>query len=85
MQKDDRARGLYAKYQVTKLSDPTAEFAAFVLNLDTDPFAVEALRAYARACAEEFPLLAADLEDLAARTHSHHVEMRIRGDCDGNS
>jgi hypothetical protein len=38
----------------------------FVLDLDHDPFAAPALRAYAAACAAEYPALAADLLRLAA-------------------
>ena len=78
MQKDDTQRGLYNKYTVIKNSDPDLEFSAFVLNLDSDPFAVEALRAYARACAEEYPLLAADLENVAAACRSQFTERAIQ-------
>lgn len=77
MPKDDTQRGLYAKYTVIKNSAPDADFSAFVLNLDTDPFAVEALRAYAKACAEQYPLLAADLERVATACQVQFAERAI--------
>ena len=37
----------------------------FVLDLEHDPFAANALMAYAEACAKEYPQLAEDLESAA--------------------
>lgn len=77
MSKDDTQRGLYAKYTVIKNSDPNSEFSAFVLNLDTDPYAVDALRAYAKACADKYPILASDLERVATACQVQFAERAI--------
>lgn len=69
---DDKTRGLYGKYIVTKSSDPedcSANY--FVLNLGRDPFALPALKAYAEACAEEYPLLARDLQVVIQGLETH--------------
>lgn len=61
---DDRQRGLYGKYDVKRISDPAGkhdECRYFVLDPQHDPHAVTALRAYADACADEYPALATDL------------------------
>jgi hypothetical protein len=78
----DASRGLYDKYAVTRTDGSSAvgerhhgcEY--FVLDLDHDPFAAAALRAYADACESEYPLLARDLRlKLAApdKAESHRV------------
>jgi hypothetical protein len=60
-------RGLYNKFNVTRTdgsSEPGGKHNGceyFVLDLTHDPFAVDALRAYAVACQHEYPLLADDL------------------------
>lgn len=64
---DDRQRGLYNKYVITRTDGSTGfgkkhekcEF--FVLDLDHDPFAIPALEAYITACKGEYPELARDL------------------------
>ena len=73
----DKTRGLYDKFVVTRTDGSSAEGGKhhecqyFVLDLTHDKFAVEALHAYAMACAKEYPLLSSDLrrkgEDAQAR------------------
>lgn len=61
-------RGLYRKYRVERTDGTSAEGQKhhgceyFVLDLTHDRFAREALTAYARACADEYPTLANDLQ-----------------------
>lgn len=60
----DTKRGLYRKYEVTRLNDPDGTHANceyYVLDLAHDKFAVDALEAYAAACRDEFPALSRDL------------------------
>ena len=63
----DQERGLYEKFIVRRMDGSSsrgrkhADCEYFVLDLMHDKFAAAALKAYADACAEEFPLLAADL------------------------
>ena len=60
----DEKRGLYQKYQVTRLHDPSGkhrECEFYVLDLIHDGYARAALLAYAAACEDEFPKLARDL------------------------
>lgn len=64
----DKNRGLYGKFnrinRVDGSSRPGGKHDGcdyFVLDLTHDPFAIPALRAYAAACKDEHPLLAADL------------------------
>lgn len=60
----DKTRGLYKKYDITRLNDEEGKHDAceyFVLDLTHDKFAVPALRAYAEACRGEYPKLAEDL------------------------
>ena len=49
MNKDTLTKGLYAKYNVTKISDGTTVNNCFVLRPDLDPAALEAIKAYAQA------------------------------------
>ena len=64
----DRTRGLYGKFIIHRTdgeSRPGHKHDGcdyFVLDLTHDPFAIPALRAYAKACRAEYPLLAADLD-----------------------
>ena len=63
----DKERGLYRKYRVSRLDDVEGkhnECFYFVLDTVHDPFATPALRAYANACREEFPVLAQDIDAL---------------------
>lgn len=70
-EKPKRERGLFRKYDVERTdgsSAPGEKHHAceyFVLDLSHDPFAPAALRAYAEACAQEYPALAADLRTIA--------------------
>ena len=58
---------LYEKFTVFRTDgrdapgEKHAECDYFVLDLTHDPFALPAIRAYADACREKFPTLAADL------------------------
>lgn len=64
----DKNRGLYEKFHVIRTdgrSNPGQKHARcryFVLDLDHDPFAIEAIAAYAEACQETLPALAKDLD-----------------------
>lgn len=64
---DDAKRGVYEKFRVAR-TDCTdgpggkhERCSYFVLDLVHDPFAADALAAYADACEAEYPLLARDL------------------------
>lgn len=68
----EEQRGLYRKYRVTR-TDGSSESggkhercAYFVLDLEHDEFAAAALKAYAKACQETYPDLAADIERIIA-------------------
>jgi hypothetical protein len=75
MTSDEQARGLYNKFRVERTdgsSVPGGKHECcryFVLDLDHDRFALQALLAYARACRAERPELAADLFALCNRPH----------------
>lgn len=66
----DMKRGLYKKFNVTRAdgsSGPGGKHEGcryYVLDLTHDPFSVQALEAYAKACKEKFPLLHDDLMDI---------------------
>lgn len=74
---NDSECGLYRKYRVERLHDPTGKHARcdyYVLDLTHDPHAIPALRAYADSCAADYPHLAADLRawaDDAASQEPH--------------
>lgn len=63
----DPTRGLYGKFLVERVDGSSAPGGKhdgcdyFVLDITHDKFAKAALVAYAEACKEEYPLLAADL------------------------
>jgi len=62
----DEQRGLYCKYHVKRLNDPTGKHKDceyFILDLVHDKHAYAALRAYILSCRKEFPSLADDLSD----------------------
>lgn len=74
----DETRGLYRKYRVTRLGDAEGKHDGcefFVLDWHHDKFAVPAIRAYADACAKEFPVLAEELRKLA----SYYEQRREEG------
>lgn len=64
----DKTRGIYHKFEVTRVDGSSAPGGKhcgcyyFVLDLDHDPHAKAALRAYADSCRAEYPRLAADLD-----------------------
>lgn len=64
----DRTRGIYHKFNVTRVDGSSAPGGKhdgcfyFVLDLDHDPHAKAALKAYADSCRNEYPKLAADLD-----------------------
>lgn len=65
-------RGLYKRYSVKKLDDPTGKHNRcfnFVLDLTHDPYAIPAIRAYADACRGKYPVLARDLDSFKSRPH----------------
>ena len=66
-------QGLFRKFVVERTDGSSAPggkhegCAYFVLDLDHDPYAAAALRAYAKECMQSHPLLAADLLALCER------------------
>jgi hypothetical protein len=64
--------GLYGKFQVSRTdgkSEPGKKHANcnyFVIDITHDPFALPALKAYAKACAEEYPILSKDLKEIVS-------------------
>jgi len=67
---DEKERGLYRKFRVTRVHDPEEKHKDcfyFVLDLDHDPHALPAIRAYIESCEEEYPVLAADLTQMIYR------------------
>jgi hypothetical protein len=66
----DFIRGIYRKFKVERTdgsSEPGGKHQHcqhFVIDLNHDPFAAAALEAYAKACAEDYPTLAADIQEL---------------------
>ena len=70
---------MYRKYLVKKLNDPHEKHRDcryFVLDLDHDPLAAHALRAYAAACEDDRPALAADLLAWADHIKERLAEQR---------
>ena len=66
----DEERGLYNKYVVSRVGDPTGKHSRcqyFVLDLNHDKHARLALHAYIDSCRQEYPELAKDLSDLVAK------------------
>ncbi len=69
---DDMQRGLYGKYVVERNDGRSAAGERhhgceyYVLDLNHDPFALPALRAYAEACRGQYPALAVDLDAIVA-------------------
>lgn len=62
---NDTTQGLYRKYHVRRVDDPTdkhADCRYFVLDPAHDKFAVTALIMYIAACEKEYPKLAQDLD-----------------------
>ena len=72
----NKAVGLYNKFIVKRTdgrSDPGKKHDRceyFVLDLTHDPFARPALSTYAAACRAEYPLLAADIDEVLGKPHA---------------
>lgn len=70
----DKTRGLYEKFRVERTDGKSAPGEKhdgceyFVLDVTHDPYAADALRAYAHASAAEYPLLADDVRKMAEFT-----------------
>ena len=68
---DDKTRGLYNKYEVHRVDGKDAPGEKhngcryFVLDLDHDPHAQAALRAYSESCEADYPILGAELRHVA--------------------
>lgn len=75
----DTERGLYRKYDVRRLNDPSGKHVDceyYVLDLMHDKYSADALEAYCRACTKEFPSLSIDLYQKAGKVrdeHDHHA------------
>lgn len=63
MSESDKPRGLYKKYKVERVdkSEKHVDCEYFVLDLDCDKFALNALYSYMCQCEAEYPYLAKDL------------------------
>lgn len=78
----DTGRGLYRKYDVRRLNDPEGKHTQcnyFVLDLDHDPYAKVALRAYAVSCRQKFPQLSDDLTQIANGNPLTPIKASING------
>lgn len=88
----DEKRGLYRKYKVERVdgsSKPEGKHEDcqyFVLDMEHDPHARVALRAYADSCKKDFPGLAKDLRkvttpdpDCSCRSSGHESCGRVFG------
>jgi hypothetical protein len=70
---DKRRKGIYKKFFVERTDGSSGNGGKhehcqyFVLDVTHDPFAIPALKAYADACAEEYPVLSVELKELSAR------------------
>jgi formylglycine-generating enzyme required for sulfatase activity len=77
---DQSKMGLYGKFHVTRTDGKDAPGERhhgdeyFVLNLTTDTHAIPAIAAYADSCAEEYPILAADLRKIISEKVSASSE-----------
>ncbi len=64
---DDKERGLYNKFRVTRTDERDApgdrhwQCEYFVLDLTHDPHALPAIQAYANSCGADYPQLAVDI------------------------
>lgn len=73
----DEERGLYRKYRVVRLNDPSGKHddcPFFVLDIRHDQHARNALCAYANSCRVAFPELAANLHAMLAAEKLVEVE-----------
>jgi len=78
----DKTKGLYRKFNVERTdgsSGPGGKHERcryYVLDLDHDPHAPAAIRAYADSCRSDYPVLAADLD--AMFPNAEHENPRER-------
>jgi len=73
---DEHQAGLLRKYDVRRLNDPAGKHTGctyFVLDLKHDKFAAPAIAAYAAACRDEYPVLAAELVPLCQRSSNEEI------------
>lgn len=68
---NDTARGMYRKYTVQRMDGKVEHLSCrhFVLDVDHDPHALPALRAYAVSCRATHPKLADDIEHALASSN----------------
>jgi hypothetical protein len=71
---DKKEKGIYGKFIVKRADgkdapgEKHARCAYFVLDIDHDPYAIAAIRAYAEACNNDYPKLACDLRCIEGST-----------------
>ena len=79
---NDKDRGLYNKYIVQRTDgDPAGRHQDcfyFVLDLDHDQHAILALKAYARSCRLDYPLLSKDLINITDTRQSNTLSIAWR-------
>lgn len=68
---------LETRFHVERIGGDRPDAAYFVLDYGTDPYARAALAAYADACAEQYPQLAADLRARSDRADHGLVERAV--------
>lgn len=75
----DRKRGLYKKFEVSRIGDDGKhkDCNYFVLDLNHDPHAIRAMHRYIYSCQEEYPLLAKDLRELLAKIQSRYTDEMV--------
>lgn len=79
----DQQRGVYRRYHVQRVDEegnavPGHENRVYyVLDVYNDPFAVNALRAYAKECRGDYPALANDLELMALEAQVARTETQL--------
>lgn len=79
----DKQRGIYGKYYVQRVDENGQPKAGhenrqyYVLDIFNDPFAVDALQAYANACHDEYPALANDLRMLALEARTARLDKQL--------
>ena len=80
-----RGHGLYGKFNVSRVDGRDAPGGVkakadyFVLDIEHDPFARQALAVYAHACSTEYPVLAADLQTKLALWTAQHGNFEVPG------
>jgi len=85
----DRTKGVIHKYNVTRVDGSSAPGGKhdgcfyFVLDLDHDPHAKAALKAYADSCRAEYPRLATDLDVCVNQCEFGRRTQTVNGNADG--